>query len=144
MNKKIPVIFLLLLPPLVVLLARCPLDPPQAAAGRTAYQGASAGFADTKVYSNATLEGEFAEDRVVVVLNMSSSLNFRTYTPEDFSEVNCARVTDSTRLTMELVRRQLEAQKTGNWSGLEKHVKSAMLVNVDKFRRILDLTLPVN
>ena len=85
---------------------------------------------------------DFADDRVVVVLSKEASLNFKTYTPEDFPEVKFIRVDDSTKLTMELVRKQLEAERTGDWSELKEHVDNNMLVNVANFRRILDLILP--
>ena len=84
----------------------------------------------------------FGHDRVVVVLSKEASLNFKTYTPEDFPEVKFSRVDDSTRLTMELVMKQLEAEKTGNWSGLKEYVDNNMLVKVENFRRIVDLILP--
>ena len=96
---------------------------------------------EEKIFSNVTLEDEFADDRVVIVLNKEASMNFKTYTPEDFPDGLFSRVDDSTALTMELVRKQIEAEKTGDWSELVLHVENAMLVDVENFRRILDLIL---
>jgi len=96
---------------------------------------------EEKIISTVTLEDEFADDRVVIVLNKEASMNFKTYTPEDFPEGLFSRVDDSTALTMQLVRKQLEAEKTGDWSELELHIENAMLVDVENFRRILDLVL---
>ena len=96
---------------------------------------------EEKIYNVATLEDEFADNKVVVVLNKEASMNFKTYTPEDFPEAFISRVDDSTRLTMELVRKQLEAAKTGDWGELKSHIENNMLVDIGNFRRILDLTL---
>jgi subtilisin family serine protease len=96
---------------------------------------------EEKIYSTATLEDEFADDKVVVVLNKEASMNFRTYTLEDFPSGFFRRVDDSTALTMELVRRQLKSEETGDWSELQLYVENSMLVDVENFRRILDLTL---
>jgi len=87
------------------------------------------------------LEDEFADNKVVIVLTKEASLNFKTYSPEDFPEAFISRVDDSTKLTMELVSKQLEAEKTGDWSELRLHIENNMLPDIDNFRRILDLTL---
>ena len=95
----------------------------------------------TEIYGTVSLEDKFADDRVVIVLNKEASLNFKTYTPEDFPEGLFRRVDDSTALTMELVRKQLKAEETEDWSELKLHIENAMLVDVENFRRILDLSL---
>ena len=96
---------------------------------------------EEKQYSEATLEDEFSDCTVVIVLNKEASMDFRAFGPEDFPEISVCRVADSTKLTMELVIKQLEAEKTEDWSGLEDHKRDGMLVDVDKFRRILDLQI---
>jgi len=96
---------------------------------------------EEKIYSGATLEHEFTDDKVLVVLNKRASMNFSEYTPEDFPEGLFSRVDDSTGLTMELVRKQLEAEATGDWSEIQHYADNKMLVNVEGFRRILTLTL---
>ena len=98
---------------------------------------------DIKSYSNATMEEAFVDDRVAIVFNKSVSMNFKEYTPEDFPEIQCSRVMDATRFTMEVVKQQLEAQRTGDWSALRERIELAMLVDIEKFRRILYLELPV-
>ncbi len=47
---------------------------------------------DVKVYCDATLEDEFAEDSVIVVLNKNSSDINRKLDTTDFSEIECADV----------------------------------------------------
>ena len=49
---------------------------------------------EEKVYCNATIEDDFAENRVMVVLSHEASLKFDTYGAADFSEINCAAVRD--------------------------------------------------
>ncbi|MCL2761818.1 MAG: S8 family serine peptidase [Treponema sp.] len=143
MNKRKQSIFLLLFLPLTILMMQCQFEPAGGGAGKNTSRSGAGRSVEEKIYSYATLEDDFAEDRVVVVLTKAASMNFRAYTPEDFSEVNCIRVVDSTRLTMEVVQEQLRAEKTGDWSKLKERIEMGMLVNVDKFKRILDLDLPV-
>ena len=47
---------------------------------------------DRTIYSTSTLDDFFSDDRVVVVLNHRTSLNFRELTPTDFPEVQLASV----------------------------------------------------
>jgi hypothetical protein len=95
------------------LAVQCNFDGSETQAGKN--RTLAARVAEEKSYSKATLENHFSNNRVVVVLNKDASLNFKTYTREDFSEIAAVQeVTDSTRLTMEVVRQQLEAEKTGN------------------------------
>jgi hypothetical protein len=36
---------------------------------------------EEKIYSNVSLEEEFSDDRILVVLNREASMDFREYTP---------------------------------------------------------------
>jgi len=101
------------------------------------------GYVEEKKYSDATLEDDFADDSVVVILTKAETFKFKTYTPKDFPGINCLLVTDSTEFGMEIVKQQLEAEKTGNWSKLQDRINNGMLMDVDSFRRILDLHLAV-
>ena len=123
-----------------VLQISCQLEP--SSAGNESSYRAVAETGEIKSYSNATMEEAFADDRVAIVLNKSVSMNFKEYTPEDFPEIQCTRVMDATRLTMEVVKQQLEAQRTGDWSALRERIEVGMLVDIEKFRRILYLELP--
>ena len=89
------------------------------------------------------IEGAFSDARIALVLTKEASLNFKTYTPEDFPEIKCASVNDATRLTMEVVKQQLEAQRTGDWSALKERIEVGMLVDIENFKRILYLELSV-
>lgn len=44
---------------------------------------------EEKIYSNATLDDEFADNRVLVVMSNQASLQFNQYDAEDFDEINC-------------------------------------------------------
>jgi subtilisin family serine protease len=86
--------------------------------------------------------GEFADDRILVVMNKERSLDFRKYTPEDFSAVRCSRVEDLTELTMELISKQRESEKTGVRSEqLKDYAERGMLVKEENFKRVFCLTL---
>jgi len=100
-------------------------------------------FDEEKRYSEATLEDDFVGGKVVVILNKAASLNFKKYTPEDFPEIDCVMVTDSSSSAMENVRLQLEALETGNNSKIQEYIDKGLLVNIDNFRRILDLQLSI-
>ena len=92
--------------------------------------------------TSLSVKDEFIEDRVVIVLTKEASINFKVYSPDDFKEVGCVRIDDSTRHTLEIVKEQLEAEKTGYWSEkLKERAEYGMLIDVDKFRRILELRL---
>lgn len=49
---------------------------------------------DKKTVCEATLEDDFAENGILVVLIKETS--FKTYTPEDFAEIGCSKVTELT------------------------------------------------
>ena len=91
--------------------------------------------------------GDFEDDTVSVLLTNDVTLNNldKIYTPEDFPEIDCFRVDDSTELVLPLIRAQIEAEKTGIWSAwLEERRKYASPVNIEKFKRMLLLHLTEN
>ena len=125
-----------------VFTVQCRFEPfqPEYEAVLTIFRSIAPGFVEERRFSNATLEDEFAPDRVVVVLAKAAC--FRVYTIYDFPEINVVEVIDTTQHTMKLVQRQILTEKTGNWRSLQRHIDTDMLVNTDSFRRILDLVLP--
>ena len=98
------------------------------------------GMDDEKTYCTATLEDDFADDSVLIVLKKETDFT-RVYTLEDFPEVQASEIADLTGYTVELILKQLEAERTGDWSKLQHHVDYGMLVNIEVFRRILCFTL---
>jgi len=51
---------------------------------------------DKKVYYDGSIEDNFTNDTVIIVLNEEETHKFKTYTPKDFSEIDCVSVTDLT------------------------------------------------
>jgi len=44
---------------------------------------------EEKSYCQATLEDDFADDRVLVALNRTATMRYKKYTPDDFAEIGC-------------------------------------------------------
>jgi len=76
---------------------------------------------EEKIFSNATLDDNFADDKVIIGFNKEASLNIVEYTPSDFPEINCIKVVDATSGTLELI--------------------NAGMLDSEKFRRVLALYL---
>lgn len=51
---------------------------------------------DKKKYYEGSVEDDFADDMVIIVLNEQETHKFKTYAPEDFSEIDCVSVKDLT------------------------------------------------
>ncbi|MCL2621860.1 MAG: leucine-rich repeat protein [Firmicutes bacterium] len=86
---------------------------------------------EKKIFSTATINDEFADDRVSVVLTKEATRKFLTYTAKDFSDVGCVRVTELTQNTVEWVKQKLNG----------KNPNIEMQVDIEKYRRILQLEL---
>ncbi len=101
----------------------------------------SASFIDTKVYSKATVDEDFADDTILVTLNGMASKKLKDYAVTDFPELNLIGIKDLTAPTVELAKKQITAERTRNWGELQSRADAQMLLNVDEFRQILCLTL---
>lgn len=86
---------------------------------------------EEKSYCNVSLDENFADDTVLIVLNKNASTDFKTYSPSDFPEVRCLFVED---LTEGVVEKILQQQ-------VNKNEANNLAVNTADFRRILKLTL---
>lgn len=109
-----------------------------------------ANFVNVKSAANVNYNGqfvqdvvddEFADDKIIIVLKNDVSLSSKDYNTNDFSEINCVFVEDLTESTLKIVRQQIMAEETGDWSALEERIKKNMLINLDNFHRILCLTI---
>jgi len=96
---------------------------------------------DAKVVSGATIEENFTDNAVIVVLNGQATRNFRQYTAEDFAEVNAVEVMNLSARTGDLVQRQIAAERTGDRRSIQSYIDNNMLVNTDTFRTILMVQL---
>ena len=52
---------------------------------------------EEKYYCQATIEDEFADDSILIVLNQTASLSSKVYDLNDFSEYGCIKVIDLTQ-----------------------------------------------
>lgn len=86
------------------------------------------GVKEEKVYCNATLDENFEEYSVMVVITNIASLQFHTYTPEDFPEIQCADVNDLSTASASRVQAKLNGE----------YIKD---VNIYEYNQILCLRL---
>ena len=108
----------------------------------------SATLKEEKSISTATLEDEFADDHVIVLLSNAASTSLRSYTTADFSEFGCSEVNNLTQYTTELVNATL----SGDTSVAQQAMANAAAQNIivpegfydldtAKYHQILCLTL---
>ena len=90
---------------------------------------------DKKVYYEGSIEDDFADDTVIIVLNEEETHKFKTYTPEDFPEIDCVAVKDLTSHAVDYVKQEIQNRIEG------KEPKKIKRINIANFRRILSLKL---
>ncbi|MGD9901715.1 MAG: S8 family serine peptidase [Spirochaetales bacterium] len=90
---------------------------------------------DKKVFYQGTVEDDFADDKVIIVLNEEETHKFKTYAPEDFPEIDCIAIEDLTRYTIDFVEQEIRDREAG------KEPKKIKKINVTNFRRILSLEI---
>lgn len=93
---------------------------------------------DGKIECTATVDDEFADDRVLIVLNEESSYSLKDYTAADFSELGCTKVEDLTYNATKAVRDELAAKANGN---ILKPEDENPFVNTENYKRVLSLDL---
>ena len=68
---------------------------------------------EEKIFSTATLDDEFAEDRVLIVMSNQASLQFNQYDEEDFDEIDCkiaSNLSSSTEATLKTASLQTNSR----------------------------------
>ena len=121
-------------------------DPPKNPGDATTWDeklyGSEAQYWLEKTYCDLTFsDSEVANDTILIVLSKFATSKWdKKYTAEDFPEID-GKVYEITDLSVEIIKMQLEAQRTGDWSKLQKYVENSMLINIDTFRRILMVRL---
>lgn len=99
-----------------------------------------------KIYCNATLEDEFAPDRVLVVLNNAASISLKTYGLADFTGYNFKSLTNLTSASTLMANAKIKGEayvtSTSTESGALK-VAGFLDVDLEKFNQILCLELEV-
>lgn len=63
--------------------------------------------AESKIYTRATLEDDFTDDKVIIVLNREITRRFKEYSVEDFSKIDRVAVYDLTSATVQWTEREL-------------------------------------
>jgi len=99
--------------------------------------------ADKNIGSVDAMKTEFAEDRVIVVLNQETSLKFDTYDYTDFSEIGCVKVTDLTADMGTIVKQKIEQTRTAEKAAAYEKTASDFNkeLNVNSYKQILCLEL---
>lgn len=83
---------------------------------------------EEKIYCTATIEDEFATNRVLVVLDERASHSNKIYNRNDFSNINCKEVKDLTYEATNVVQKR----------------KNNSLIDVNNYRRVLSVELSTN
>lgn len=83
--------------------------------------------AEEKVFSTATLEDDFADDQVIVIMKNATSLKFNEYTASDFPEISCSKVVD------------LMPSVTANAKSIQSQVKAANMRGTTSVDNVSDL-----
>lgn len=103
------------------------------------------GIVEPKVYSTVSLDDNFADNRVMVVLNNAASLKLKTYTAADFPEIQCASVNDLSTATAARVSAKLRGENVAEVFGAKSEsvvFSDFYEVNSTTYNQILCLTLP--
>lgn len=94
---------------------------------------------ETKVFDTATVEDNFMDNRVMVVLTHEASMEFKSYSAADFPEIACKSVKNLSTATAEKVQAKLRGEIPKDLD-----VNAAFMyrnVKVDTFKTILSLEL---
>ena len=94
------------------------------------------GVKEEKIYCTATLEDDFADNIVAVVLTNIASLKLKTYTPEDFPEIQCVKVEDISTATKEQVQAILQGEPVRDSLGMDYSS-----FDIEDYHMLLILTL---
>lgn len=94
---------------------------------------------ETKVFDTATVEDNFVDNRVMVVLTHEASMEFKSYSAADFPEIACKSVKNLSTAAAEKVQAKLRGEIPEDLD-----VNAAFMyrnVKVDTFKTILSLEL---
>jgi hypothetical protein len=92
------------------------------------------GVAEDKKYCNATLDDDFSDDVILVTITNISSLKLKTYTVEDFSEIDCLYVNVLNKDQADKVRRILDGATVAENPDLSS-------VNINEFHQEIRIVL---
>ena len=95
--------------------------------------------ANEKVYCNATLDDEFTDDGVLVVLSNKASLEFNRFRSTDFWEIGCVAVTDYSSASGEKIKTQVDILSKATASTQE--LQSVDTAQIQTYNQVLYLKL---
>ena len=84
---------------------------------------------EEKTYYNGTIEDNFSDDKIIIVLSKEETNKYKDYTISDFPEIDCQSVIDLTSNYNELLKNS------------NNNYNDQTLINNEKFNRILCLEL---
>lgn len=84
---------------------------------------------EEKSYYNGTINDDFSDDKIIIVLSKEETNKYKDYTTEDFPEINCKSVIDLTASSSEILKNK------------DSKNNEKILINREKFNRILCLEL---
>lgn len=94
---------------------------------------------EEKIYSNATIDDDFADDKVIVVMKHNISMEFKSYTVSDFAEINAEGINDLTYAVGLQVKAKTEKVNIVTNEGVI--VNSDNNSNVDTYNQIITIEL---
>jgi subtilisin family serine protease len=103
-------------------------------------------------YSTATVDDDFSDDSILIVLNKNATRSYKNYSVDDFPEIGCFEVIDITYPIKEMFLDWFEynipdtniemfLEQLENDSDIDNYTNSELLVNVKEFRSILKVSL---
>lgn len=84
---------------------------------------------EEKLYYNGTIDDNFSDNKIIIVLSKEETNKYKDYTVEDFPEINCKSVIDLTASSSEIFKNK------------DSKNNEKILINREKFNRILCLEL---
>ena len=94
---------------------------------------------EQQIFSTATINDSFADDRVIVVFKNKESLQFKDYTTKDFSEINCRGINILAENTYNKAKNTMNDIQTalaiGQTIAIDKEI------NFNKYNTMVCLTL---
>lgn len=87
------------------------------------------------------VDGNFSDNIVRVRLTNEATFKFKEYTASDFVDIGATSVVILNTFTIELAKKQALAEKTGDYSEIQKYVDSDRLLDLDKVGAILSITV---
>ena len=147
-KKKLTVIMMLMTVLFTFAFLQCIMEEQPKNTSKATRSGQNGGEVSEYTIVEYSLEDDFADDTILVVLTHKASMTiqegtvfFKEYSISDFPFLNLESVYDLSIMVNDLVMKQYKASLTGDWNELQEHVELAMLVDIDDYTRTLCLTV---